>query len=1396
MTKKLRQAALCMLATAAMFASVGVKTCSGQTKQHASSPDIRWVLTPQTAGRWKLNQIALRKAGNGESLLEILHYSQGVDEPFVQSQPVNISADSAKYVYMLLCVPSPTQIVLRYKKTGQQQYPDNQRIYSGQPIYQPGMRAYRLDLHNLRHWRGQITGLRLQLEGMMKNSRVCFKGLAFTNTPLETITIPDGTSPIPVVPTPCRGAYEAERFAACCRTVIAMDEVIPTPGLSTYLEFEPDLSLESDYFDPQIQWALAKFIVAIQPNGQQISVDQAGDVDVTVQLGRLAADYRLGKVSVHVEATPLRPIADTARPEGAMLFEVTTNPATPTTVDCGDMIFTTVWQRQSWLRNAGPACPNNILRDNGDHLLLTTTDRPSLKGRMLPPQNYAVALKASGKMLPVQTQTGPFAHASFEQGSGWVMATFARRSDRASELIRQNAQSMKAQSQNYYNQFLNKFTIETPEPAINHAFVTAATTIENTWIKPYGTVESLHHWWAIWQQYTAAFFEWVGLENRSRQNILEHAERQYKNGHIPYLMIFGERHRDFGGNDQTFMWQVQHYLKMTDDRQLAKLLVPTMRRLNEAFWKYEDVDNDKVPGFGVQILTQEDYVASPHDATSPAVAGVEMLRTLALVEQMAGNEKEADTCKSLAKAAIERWREVLWQKKLGRPAYFRDELGCIRPDGQYHCLVLPVVYGFLDRFDSWTTIRHLRDRLTGPMGEIYYSNNFPTHLGGVKSAPFGPTWGMQAGAYMQPWAAWALNRVGLRNQAYRPLRVAAKWATMYPHLDAWPESSTELTPAYFSNTAANYAQAVIETLFGLQLNLPEQTLHIQPAFPDHWPSARLSLPTVRAEYTRRNNVLTYDIHSSSPLRRVLRWPLPVCRVNSVTVNGRSPDYEVRPGVNGLWLEFATAPMKSSKIVIEYTPIHWLAEAPGSTAVSRQMDIRIRGCQPVGFYDPTGVSDRFELRGDIVTVQLEKDLLDRWRKFGRLGQLNFSRATFFIKCQANGQPFWAAVDFAVLPEYEAAAAGDLSPTRDGYNLLVTLRNNTDSPLTGRAIAEWAERRIPVQIRLNARSETELNILTPTEALSNLTPGDNDLRLFLPNGEQLTVTCPVAALFSDDPTLSEKAKQAATAIALPEESLIEAGRWKQWILLPVGWQNPYADHPEPMKAIEYLKTIQCEEIPQITFPIAYKDRLAVASHRIGQPKISIKTDLRLKKIYLLVLPLVENHDIFTRCAAVTVTCKREVVDSSAECASWTEQRYKDVVFRHVLTTPGDLDSFLAEYHVGPLATARGRRCSRYGLLAQLGPDQNDWPEAVPLADPYGLWPLLMPPPRNNWQQGAFNSFPQPQFWACCPQIRTNSATFNVVQINLDRQRLVRKIEIESLLQDAAIGIVSVVGISATD
>ena len=272
----------------------------------------------------------------------------------------------------------------------------------------------------------------------------------------------------------------------------------------------------------------------------------------------------------------------------------------------------------------------------------------------------------------------------------------------------------------------------------------------------------------------------------------------------------------------------------------------------------------------------------------------------------------------------------------------------------------------LDPLDAYTNLRHLRDRLTGDKGEVYCSNNFPNHIHG--------TWGMQAGTAQQPVATWAFSKTGLRNEAVVPLKAAAGWALSDTQRGAWPETSYHGTADYFSPPAAVYIQIMIESIFGLNMDKPNGTLHIAPAFPDAWPSAKLTLPKFTADYRREGDTLHYSVTTAEPLKRNVRWLIEPARVKGVTVNGKKVKFNTAPGLDCIALSFDAPASKTSEIVIDLDPVEYGLGHLQSVAVGKPFEVTSEGVTMDQVIDRSGILSDITTHASRITGTRNRFLL--------------------------------------------------------------------------------------------------------------------------------------------------------------------------------------------------------------------------------------------------------------------------------------------------------------------------------------------------------------------------------------------------------------------------------------
>ena len=642
----------------------------------------------------------------------------------------------------------------------------------------------------------------------------------------------------------------------------------------------------------------------------------------------------------------------------------------------------------------------------------------------------------------------------------------------------------------------------------------------------------------------------------------------------------------------------------------------------------------------------------------------------------------------------------------------------------------------VDEYDKYSGIRHLRDRLTGENGAVFLSNNFPWHATGGAS-----TWGMQCGEAQQPWAAQGFSKSGLNNETWRPLMAMADWAQDFNHRGSWPETGPETTPAYFTPPAGLYLVAVTEALFGINVHAPEGYVEISPSFPDHWPYAKLNLPDFQVDYTRKQNQIKYIIESKKDLSLKIRWGLPVSKISKCAVNNKEVNYSIVPCVNGIMLCFDAPHSAKSVLNIEYDPVTYKVNAPHSISCGEKLDVSVEGTTIERIVDRYGVLENIKTNStSSFSSKIQSRLLDPYRSFNQLGLLNFSRRTFFMDCKTNsGTKFISAIDLNIMPRYEAASVGSVNQS-DKNMLSIKVRNNTASAYQGEALITLEGTNFLVSVNLPAHSDHLVDIALPKNI--HFSSGDN-IAVFALTGED-----PINVHFTIDQPVN---KPNFVPLQLPVRDLIPDTLWTNLRVMP-GFPHiffTFTDYgvPKPMRALKDVKEIEIKQIPGLNFKIPGTNFIPV-SHLAG--KVSYKLELekkRYKKLYLLVIPFVDNHNIFAPVARITAYNSNEIV------------------YARTLNYPGDVDYWVPDKNPTSFASFRTPRPDRFELLPLLNPEMTDWDEGKPPA------------------------FPQPKWWSTSLPVVTESCLMNIIEINLNKPGELDYLIFEALGVMPAFGIVGV-------
>lgn len=1115
-----------------------------------------------------------------------------------------------------------------------------------------------------------------------------------------------------------------DRMAAWNYSLVRTYELAPVSRLLTYVRENYGIQYT----------ALARIVPQIEVDGKTYSASQAENIQVEDFPGGVVARFTLGGVRVETRFTPLLVGQGEPTRVGAAVYRIETTPATPVQLIVGE----SYWQRSAFEdMNKSPFTPldahdNRITRQEGTYLI-RTAEHGAITGVRT---KASVTVQSDGKK-------GEFMECSLPKGSGELLLTFAEDPDRVLELSEMNPDKALANVERHYDELLSN-RIETPDTLLNQAFASALLTLEYTWVPPYGWMECIHHWTSMWHMQQTVAAEWLGQTDRSRITTLTQGELINSDGSIPHLAPFGFTRRDFGGTNQFWAWQVRHYWNFTADESFAKTTAPLLERvIGQTFEEYDKNDN-LLLGWGLQIGNQEDYVATAGDGTTPSIEGVNMMNTRAELAAGLGDSSEYLLWKARADEIRNRLREKLWQNDLGRFAYFADDIGNLRRDGQYHTYTYPAIYGITDLLDSYTSLRHLSDRLTDSTGAVYCSNNFPYHAVG--------TWGMQAGAAQQPWASWGYASIGLRNRAWEPLHALAGWVMDANHRGSWPEVSKEAVPAYFSAPAGLYVAAVAEALFGLQMHKPDGYISLSPNFPDAWPAASLELKNHKATFRRDGNRLEYNLRTTDKLARRIRWSLPVCTDVKLTNHGHPVPVTIEPGIGGLFAVAELPAENESQIVLTYEPVAFEISAPGSVAEGDALRISVNGATLQGVEDRSGLLGTIRMDENSVRTSLKTDLLTPYSSFGPLGELNFGRRTFFLICStAQGDEFYAPVDLTVLPRFEALPQNELQVTPDKITTDLLIRNNTTQPLTGEAVLRIGDEQFPLEINVGPRDERTETVAFEASDLSLFAPGSNRAQLTLPNGESISLQIVLGQALADE-TLNRHIR--ANLVPITIDSLLQRPdkEWQNVRKYQAFYHPPWNSCPPPMQAIDTTQPFDIPQIPGLSFQIP-GHRFAALSSSDGTPVIRIPVDKKhYKKLYLLVVPLLDNADMFSHVARITVK------DTEGGSVS------------RMLSFPGDLDWSCPPSAVGRFATSMQNR-----------------PLLVPTLP-------LLPADSSDRVQGAPPAFPQPELWSGSASVVTRSGVFSVIELDLECSREVQWIELETLDAISALGLVAVTGYTA--
>jgi len=128
----------------------------------------------------------------------------------------------------------------------------------------------------------------------------------------------------------------------------------------------------------------------------------------------------------------------------------------------------------------------------------------------------------------------------------------------------------------------------------------------------------------------------------------------------------------------------------------------------------------------------------------------------------------------------------------------------------------------------------------------------------------------------------------------------------------------------FGDGISLFLRAVVEGLYGIDMNMPRGFISFKPNFPADWNNAELTLPDVPVYQFKKNKqgkteTLNYLLNLKQSLK--LEASIPVNgKVKRVSINNEDVKFTVLEAENQMVVNFNTKPDKVHNIIIEYLPV--------------------------------------------------------------------------------------------------------------------------------------------------------------------------------------------------------------------------------------------------------------------------------------------------------------------------------------------------------------------------------------------------------------------------------------------------------------------------------------------
>lgn len=428
----------------------------------------------------------------------------------------------------------------------------------------------------------------------------------------------------------------------------------------------------------------------------------------------------------------------------------------------------------------------------------------------------------------------------------------------------------------------------------------------------------------------------------------------------------------FYNMNEVFLDMVRHYYEYSGDLELMREILPVLEGMLERENRRLRPTDEPLYESALNTWISDSHWYIRGQCTQSSAY---MLRAYEFMAALAERlNRDPAPYRRQAHAIREAMNRVLWQKRPGVFAEYRDTRGeaLLHGEPELATIYHAAEFGAADPLQIvqmlyWADTRLKQERTPGD-GLLYWSSNWHPNRGrtythSTYELAYGEEFNFADTNYLAGRAdvGYALIRASLSGIFNGPTPGQLSCHTFVDGMQRANEA--------FADSTSMFARAVCEGLFGIRIDRPRRVVHLTPQPPESWPEASIETPYFAYQFKRASGSVRIDWRTPDAASVKLSLPLKASSVRGVSINGRSAEFQLRPGVGCTWLNTAIDEADAGSIEVSYVQAPAPVPAPLPVRQGQPREITLPSGTISEWSDPQGLLGGARLEGNRLAGQV-------------------------------------------------------------------------------------------------------------------------------------------------------------------------------------------------------------------------------------------------------------------------------------------------------------------------------------------------------------------------------------------------------------------------------------------